>query len=107
MPSGRSGRGWGGAPHKPRHFTDDFVEVEQHELEIALLEQDTGSADHVSGSPVVRDDVVHDLAYLLEMHDIGRAKTLARLRVAEEDRGQGLTQLVWRAVPATLAGPRN
>src|SRR6202022_3911764 len=81
------------ALHEPRHFSDELVEVEGYEFEVALLDQGTQPPDYLGGPPIVRYDVAQDLAHLFEIRGGGGEQVFGHLRVAE-DRGQRLVQVV-------------
>ncbi len=81
------------ASQEPRDLPDDRVEVERHELGLALLDQRAQAVDHGGGPLVVRHDITQDPAHALEIHDLGSDEALGRLRVAK-DRRQRLAELV-------------
>ena len=81
------------AHHQPRHFRHHLVEIERDVLEVALLEEQAQSLDHVGRALVVGDDVVQDLAHLHDVDHLGGKEALGHLGVVQ-DRRQRLIQLM-------------
>jgi hypothetical protein len=66
--------------HELGHFTDQIVEVEQRVIELALLEQSPQSGDHGGGPLVVGNDLVEQLAQLVEVRPGSLEELLSRTR---------------------------